>query len=365
VISRSPTDRYVESSITPRAVRARAPLRLGLAGGGTDVSPYPETFGGAIINVSINKFAYASLCLRDDDKIVFRSSDFAIEEQFSVSDGVGSDCQLKLHRGVYERIMHQFVGGRNLAITLTTHVDAPVGSGLGSSSALVVAMVAAFRHLLSLPLGEYEIARLSYDIERLDLDLKGGRQDQYAATFGGFNFMEFQANERVVVNPLRIRDPIRNELESSILLAFSGVSRESARIISAQAQSVSGGGSPLDAMHRMKREATEMKEALLFGDIDRMCEILMSGWEAKKSTATTVSTPAIEALFSIAMDNGARAGKLSGAGGGGFALFIVDPERRPQLESIVKAHTNAVPTTCNFTNAGVESWSVGWWIDSN
>jgi len=348
---------FADRGAMPRGVRARAPLRLGLAGGGTDVSPYPETFGGAIINVSINKFAYASLCLREDDEIVFRSADLGLEDRFRIADGVGSDCRLKLHRGVYERIIHQFCGGKNLGVTLISHVDAPVGSGLGSSSALVVAMVAAFRHLLNLPLGEYEVARLSYDIERIDLDLKGGRQDQYAATFGGFNFMEFQSNERVVVNPLRIRDPIRNELESSILLAFSGVSRESARIISAQALSVSGGGSPLDAMHRMKREATEMKEALLFGDIDRMCEILSSGWDAKKRTASTVSTPEVEALFSIAMENGARAGKLSGAGGGGFALFIVDPDRRPELEDAIRKNTRAIPTPCNFTSSGVESWT--------
>lgn len=340
-----------------KIVRSRAPLRLGLAGGGTDVSPYSDTYGGAIINVTIDKYAYASLTSRDDGQVVFHAVDLGVVESFPCDRPVPADSQLKLHRGVYERIVSQFAGGHRPALKLTTHVDAPMGSGLGSSSALVVAMVGVFAEMMHLPLGEYEVARLAFDIERIDLALRGGRQDQYAATFGGFNFMEFHADERVVVNPLRIRSHVRNELESSLLLTFSGASRESAKIISSQSQSVSAGGKSLEAMHQLKAEATQMKEALLFGNVRKVAEILSSGWEAKKRTSPTVSTPEVEQLFSVAMRNGALAGKLSGAGGGGFAMFIVDPDRRPRLRAAIAEETNATPVVASLTLDGMTTWT--------
>ncbi len=336
--------------------RARAPLRLGLAGGGTDVSPYCDEYGGAIINVTIDRYAYASIRLRADNKVVFVSVDQDIEEEFPIARLVPDDSRLKLHRGVFNRIFRDYGFGRSSGFTFTTHVDAPMGSGLGSSSALVVAMLAAMREYLYLPLGEYELARLAFDIERVDLLLQGGRQDQYAATFGGFNFMEFQANERVIVNPLRMRPRILNEIESSILLTFSGASRESAAIIENQSKSVQAGGKSLEAMHQLKEEAVQMKEALLFGNVSRIGEILRSGWEAKKRTSATVSTPQVEQLFNVAMNNGAIAGKLSGAGGGGFALFLVDPDVRPRLEKAIKEQTDANPTNCKLTHDGVDAW---------
>ncbi len=341
----------------PSIIRARAPLRLGLAGGGTDVSPYCDTYGGAIINVTIDKYAYASIQRRTDDQVEFNSIDLETIETFPAYGLIPADSRLALHRGVYNRIVTQFNGGRPIPITFSTHVDAPMGSGLGSSSALVVAMVAAMCELLMIPLGEYDIARLAFDIERVDLGLRGGRQDQYAATFGGFNFMEFHADERVVVNPLRIRPHVHNELESSLLLTFTGASRESAKIISAQSQSVSSGGSSLEAMHQLKIEATQMKEALLFGSMPKVAEILASGWEAKKRTSPTVSTPEVEQLFDVALRNGAMAGKLSGAGGGGFAMFVVDPDRRPLLQKLIDRETNATAMVCKLILDGVNTWT--------
>jgi D-glycero-alpha-D-manno-heptose-7-phosphate kinase len=339
-----------------KTIRSRAPLRLGLAGGGTDVSPYCDVYGGAILNVTIDKYAYASLKARDDGKVVFNCVDLNTQEVHSAHECIPENAVLKLHRGVYNRIISQYNNNQPLSLTLTTHVDAPQGSGLGSSSALVVAMVTAFCEMLFIPLGEYDIARLAFDIERIDLGLAGGRQDQYAATFGGFNFMEFFAEERVVVNPLRIRPFVHNELESSILLVFTGQSRESAKIISSQSKSVEGGGKSLEAMHQLKHEAIGMKEALLFGKIDSLCSILRRGWDAKKRTSATVTTPKVEALFDIAMANGAKAGKLSGAGGGGFAMFIVDPDLRPLLMEIIKNETTGSPMVCNFVLNGTTSW---------
>jgi len=338
-------------------IRSRAPLRLGLAGGGTDVSPYCDTYGGAIINVTIDKYAYVSLKPSIDGDIVLNSIDLGVTERFAANALVPDDSKLALHRGVYNRIMRDYNDGKPLPLVVNAHVDAPMGSGLGSSSALVVAMVAAYCELLSIPLGEYEIARLAFDIERVDLKLGGGRQDQYAATFGGFNFMEFGADERVVVNPLRIRPHVHNELESSVLMVFTGASRESAKIINAQSKSVSSGGSSLEAMHQLKLEATQMKEALLFGSMRKVADILASGWEAKKRTSPVVSTPEVEALFDLVLKNGAMAGKLSGAGGGGFAMFICDPDRRPTLQALVREKTDATPAVAKMIVEGVTTWT--------
>ena len=349
------------SAARENIVRSRAPLRLGLAGGGSDVSPYCDEYGGAVLNVTISKFAYATVELRTDRKVVFVSNDLEVEESFDV-DETPAHSRLKLHYGVYNRIMRDFNGGRGIPMTLTTEVEAPLGSGLGSSSALVVAQVAALSEIVKAPLGEYDLARLAYAVERQDLGLAGGKQDQYAATFGGFNFMEFTANERVLVNPLRVRSDVQRELEASILLVFTGASRQSANIIDAQARSIGSGGKSLEAMHQLKREAGLMKEALLFANIPAMGEILASGWEAKKRTSEAVSSPMVERLFDIALSNGALAGKLSGAGGGGFAMFLVEPRKRAKLARLIREQTDGVPEAPHLTIEGATTWDVSQWM---
>lgn len=339
-----------------KVIRARAPLRLGLAGGGTDVSPYCDQHGGAVLNVTIDRFAFASLTPRDDGRIVFRATDLQAAEEHAAAERLPDDEGLRLHRGVYNRMVSEFGGGRPMGLTLTTYVESPLGSGLGSSSALVVAMVEAFRETLNAPLGEYDVARIAFEVERIELALNGGRQDQYAATFGGFNFIEFSAGERVVVNPLRIKQSVVRELEASIVLFSTGASRESARIIDQQAASVSAGGAGLDAMHRVKAEAIAMKEALLFGRVRDMAEILNRGWEAKKETSAAISNPQIERVYAAAKAEGALAGKVSGAGGGGFMVFLVEPERRAAVLRRLSAEPGCETSVCRFTADGAATW---------
>jgi len=191
----------VQIAANSAKIRARAPLRLGLAGGGTDLSPYCDQFGGAVLNVTIDRYAFATCTPRDDGRIVFDADDLGLSEDWL--PGQEASGQLKLHQAVYSRMIREFGSGQPIPVTLRSTVDAPAGSGLGSSSALVVALVDVMRELLDAPLGVYDVARIAYEIERIELQLSGGRQDQYAAAFGGMNFIEFLAGDRVVVNPLR------------------------------------------------------------------------------------------------------------------------------------------------------------------
>ncbi|AEG50351.1 GHMP kinase [Sphingobium chlorophenolicum L-1] len=336
-------------------IRARAPLRLGLAGGGTDLSPYCDEFGGAVLNVTIDRFAFASILPRDDGKIILRADDLNITEAFDLDAPLVSE-KLKLHALAYDRMVRDFNGGQRIAMTIATTVDAPPGSGLGSSSALVVALVDALRLAINAPLGPYDVAQLAFEIERIDAGLAGGRQDQYAAAFGGVNFIEFTTDARVIVNPLRVSDAILKELESSIVICFSGRSRKSADIIERQTSGISSSSSAtLDGLHQLKNDAQSMKAALLSGKIDDMAEILTRSWNAKRSTAQGISNSRIDELMQIAIECGALGGKVSGAGGGGFIFFLVHPEQRFGLiEKLSAAGASATPVM--FTHDGSHTW---------
>lgn len=336
-------------------VRARAPLRLGFGGGGSDLSPYCDQYGGYVLNATINLFVYAVLELHDDGPVRFLAADRQECIELEPDCEMPAEGALALHKAVYCRIMRDFNGGKAQPITLTTYSDVAAGSGLGSSSTLVVAMVEAFKELFTLPLGEYDVAQLAYNIERVDAGMIGGRQDQYAATFGGFNFMEFNADERIIVNPLRINRNTVHELEASLVVCNTGMPRDSDGIIRAQASSVQHGGRSLEATHKLKQEAVSMKEALLKGNIRRFAEVLEQGWISKKNTASGVSNDRLDHIYNSAIEGGAYSGKVSGAGGGGFMMFLVDPPRRSDVFRALRCQ-KVEPMTVQFVEQGAIAW---------
>jgi D-glycero-alpha-D-manno-heptose-7-phosphate kinase len=341
-------------------IRSRAPLRLGLAGGGTDVSPYCDEFGGAILNATIDYYAYAALEPLNGGSIEFLSADLQESAVYDAAPELAMDGRLDLFKAVYNHVVRNHNGGRPLSVRISTRVDVPAGSGLGSSSTLVVAMLKAYVEWLNLPFGEYELAHTAYVIEREEAGLAGGKQDQYAAAFGGFNFMEFGQRGHVLVNPLRINDWVISELEASLLLYFTGKSRNSAEIIDEQSRNVrSRNETALEAMHSTKAEAFRMKECLLRGDFQALYAVLRSSWESKKRMASQIVNQHIERLYACALDAGASCARISGAGGGGFMMFLTDPIHKDRVAAALHAQQEGgTAYGCHFTARGVQAWRV-------
>lgn len=338
-------------------IRSKAPLRLGLAGGGSDVSPYSDVYGGLVLNATINLYTYCTIEEIDKEIICINSNDADCHKTYPLSSFLEIDGEANLIKGVYNRVMKDF----NIApqgFKISTYNDAPSGSGLGTSSSMVVCILKCFVEWHSLPLGDYEISRLAYEIERIDLGLSGGKQDQYAAAFGGFNYMEFLKNDMVIVNPLKIKRWIVDELEASMLLYFTGRSRASATIIDEQRKNTtSGNQSAIEAMHRIKQSAIDMKMAILKGDVASLANILGKSWEDKKKMANAISNDVIEYAFETAIKAGAIAGKISGAGGGGFIIFIVEPTKKKNVINVLnKLGGQVMPF--QFTEGGAHGWKI-------
>ena len=336
-------------------IRSKAPLRLGLAGGGSDVSPYSDLYGGQILNATINLSAYCTIETQPGETVRIDAYDCDTHVECPLDAALAPAPDLI--RGVYRRVVQDF-GPVPGAFRITTYNDAPAGSGLGTSSTMVVCILKCFAEWLNLPLGDYETARLAYEIERKDLALAGGKQDQYAAAFGGFNFMEFHQDDIVIVNPLKIKSWIVDELESSMVLYYTGRSRSSAAIISEQQKNTSSGNAvAIEAMHRIRQSSTDMKFALLKGDMAEFGRILGQAWEDKKKMAGAITNPVIQEAFDAAMAAGAVAGKVSGAGGGGFIMLMVPPVRKMAVVRALEGLPGKV-VPFQFTERGAHAWRV-------
>ena len=335
-------------------IRSKAPLRISFAGGGTDVEPYVSEQGGVVLSTTIDKYAYGSMRFRDDRQITVTSLDYDIVAKYSLDEPLTPDGKLALVKAVICRLNRE---NHQQGLDFFVHSDAPPGSGLGSSSTLVVALIGLFHRWLHLALTNYEIADLAYQIERIDMGIKGGKQDQYAATFGGFNFIEF-SRDAIIVNPLRVSADILNELHYSLLLCYTGQTRLSARIIDTQVKRyVERRQDVLRAMDELKHIAVALKNALLQGRLDDFGALLHEAWVNKKKMASQISDPYIDELYETARTHGALGGKITGAGGGGYMFFYCPFDRKHVIaEQLERVGAQAVDF--NFDFHGLQTWQV-------
>lgn len=340
-------------------IRARAPLRISFCGGGTDLSPYLEEHGGLVLSATIDRYAYATLRFPEERVLRVTSLDYQTIQQYGLDEPLVYDGKLDLVKACLKRLgpASAPLGRVDSGLDLYLETEAPPGSGLGSSSALVVALLAALARWRRLALDNYDLAALAWQIERHEVGVPGGMQDQYAATFGGFNLIEFRTTRDVVVNPLRVPDHLVNELQYNMLLVYTGATRLSAHIIDQQvAGYVDARPGVTDAMHRMKALAVDAKDALLTGRLDDLGAILHQDFLEKKRTAEAVSTPLIDELYAEARRLGALGGKISGAGGGGFMFLYCPFERKPAVgERLAQMGGRVLPFA--FAPHGVQAWS--------
>ena len=328
-------------------IRARTPLRVSFAGGGTDIREYYETHGGAVISATIAKYNYVTLRPRDDNKFRIREENFGIDYSGYINKTHHNTDKSKF----FNAIMKHF--SPKIGFDIMTHSDVVYGSGLGSSSAMIVALVGAFNTWLNLNMGTYELAETAYKIERQDLAIEGGKQDQYAATFGGFNFMEF-SRSNVVINQMRLKRSTIYDLQFRTLLVNTGSTRLSSHIIKTQKTRLSD-QKILDHYDKIKSLAIEIKNVLYKDQIDELGPLLAEEWSHKKLLSPGISNKAIDTIFKLAKKYGAIGGKLLGAGGGGYALLVTNEEHRYKLMTALskKYEVNAV----EFVPSGLEVWT--------
>jgi len=332
-------------------IRSKAPLRISFGGGGTDVSPFPEERGGAVLNATINKYTYCTLVPHGGSTIKIKSLDYDIMIKYGLDDRVEYDGKLDLVKAATNLMKI------DRGCELLLHSSAPPGSGLGSSSTMVVSLVGAFRQWLGIPLTNYEIAELAYRIEREELGIKGGRQDQYAATFGGFNFIEFLGST-TIVNPLRIDHDIMNELEYRLILCYTGRTRLSSGIINDQVSGyINKKKDVVRALEETKVLANQLKNALLLKHLDEFGALLHEGWLAKKRFSSKITNPEIDMLYNTAKGAGAIGGKLLGAGGGGYLLLFCEFDKKQNvIEKLQELGGQIVDFSFDFS--GLQAWEV-------
>ena len=333
-------------------IRSKAPLRISFCGGGTDVKPYLDEKGGCVLSATINRFAYSGLEIGKSKEISINSMDYDLNLRFGVDQKLIYDGELDLVKAVINHF--KIKEGLDMFI----HSDAPPGSGLGSSSSLTVALIGLFMRWRKMPLTEYDIAELAYQIERIEVGIPGGMQDQYASTFGGVNFIEF-SKDKTIVNPLRINQDVLNELEYSLLLCYTGGSRMSAKIIDKQVNNyIIKNKQTIDAMDSLKSLTIEMKDALLQGKLNRFGECLDEAWSHKKKMADGITHSKVDEMYSEAKKEGAIGGKLTGAGGGGYLLLFCKFDKKHKVAArMVSMGGEIVNFGLNLN--GVQTWRTG------
>lgn len=314
--------------------------------------PFPELEGGCVLCATIDRYAYGSLVPRADRIVTIESVDFKTTAQMTLDSEILCDGSLDLIKAAVRRFGREGTDGYDLVLRSSV----PPGSGLGSSSTMMVTLTGLLARHYRLPVSEYQTAQLAHVIERQDLGIAGGLQDLYAATFGGFNFIEF--TDRVIVNPLRIRDEIALELELSLLLCFTGITRDSARVIEDQTRRTNASTKDtLAGLRAQKDLAVAMKAALLTGALKDFGRLLGEAWYQKKRLSPLISNARIDELYELALSKGALGGKVTGAGGGGYILLFCDFTKKHRvIEALEFAGADVMEIA--FDTKGLTTWPV-------
>jgi D-glycero-alpha-D-manno-heptose-7-phosphate kinase len=302
----------------------RSPVRISFGGGGTDLPSYYEQFGGAVLSTAINKYFYTILGNRSDGRIQVISSDLRLFGNWNdlaalpalPEDNRGLDIPLAVLKDL----------NVELAADLFLASEIPPGTGLGSSASVCVNLLKVLTTYLRCPLSKYELAERAYRITRFGLARHVGKQDEYAAAFGGLNYIRFAPDGSTHVEPVQLDAGILAALQANLMLFFTGAAHHSWDILADQEKStLQPSGSAVAALHQVKEAGAMMKEALLCGNLEHFGHLLDDAWQAKKRVSNRISNPRIDHFYQTARENGAIGGKITGAGGGGFLLLYAEP----------------------------------------
>jgi D-glycero-alpha-D-manno-heptose-7-phosphate kinase len=311
----------------------RSPVRISFAGGGTDLPAYYEEFGGAVLSAAINKYFYTVLGKRTDGRIQVISSDlraFETWQDIAAMDVKGSELEIPL--AVLKDL------GIDASVDLFLASEIPPGTGLGSSASVCVNILKTLTAYANRPLSKYDLAERAFHITRTVLGRRVGKQDEYAAAFGGLNFITFSSDGSVQVEPLELDQGLLREFQSNLLLFFTGSAHHSWTILEEQEQSTRHRtGSTVEALHEVRRFADRMRDALQKGELAAFGAMLDEAWQAKKRVSNKISSPRIDRLYQIARENGALGGKITGAGGGGFLLLYCESRHHPAVRQALSA----------------------------
>ena len=337
--------------------RSKVPTRISFGGGGTDMPDYCKYHTGAVINTTIRLFTHTSLQLRDDNKVTFKWVNKDEYEEHEFDHQLDCSYGLKLFKATHNHISTRYQIDP-IGYDIISYQDVPTGSGLGTSSTLIVSLIGVYMELFNLPLGEYDIAEMAIQIERVELKENGGKQDQYAAAFGGFNYMEFKGDD-VIVNPLRIKDSVQDELENNVVLYFTNFTRNSSDVLTEQVQKMKDKNkTSVLSLHALVEQAKLMKDCLIKGNIDDLGEILDYGFQQKKMLAKGISTPEIELLYETALNAGATGGKISGAGGGGFMFFYCPNNTKYDVIKALDELKMGYHQPFTWNKLGIRTWQI-------
>ncbi len=309
----------------------RSPVRISFGGGGTDLPGYYERFGGAVLSTSINKYFYTVLQKRTDGKIQVISSDLRVMETWQdISRMELKHSELAIPLAAIKEIRSR------ISVDLFLASEISAGTGLGSSASVCVGVLKTLAAYLDLPLSKYDLAEQAFHIARNILGKPVGKQDEYAAAFGGLNFITFSPDGNAWVEPLDLSIADLREFESNLMLFFTGKSHDSWNLLHAQEESTrKGSGSAVDSLHQVRELADLMRAALLKRNFPAFGALLHDGWEAKKRVSSLISTPLIDEVYALARAKGALGGKITGAGGGGFLLLFCEQQQQAAVREAI------------------------------